>query len=144
MEEIHRNTLILTCALALGWSLAPGGAAAAEKPNVLFIAIDDMNDGITLFGEDRPFKTPNIEKLAERGVFFRRAYCASAACNPSRAAALTGLRPHKTGVYGNSTDWRGATRGHLTLPEYSGKHGYYTAGYRKPSTSSRSVTQSKF
>lgn len=59
-------------ALALGWSFAPGKAPAAPRPNVLFIVIDDMNDGITLFGEDRPFKTPNIEKLAKRGVFFSR------------------------------------------------------------------------
>lgn len=102
-----------------------------DRPNVLFIAIDDMNDGITLFGKDRPFKTPRIEALAERGVFFNRAYCASAACNPSRAAVLTGLRPHKTGVYGNKTDWRVATRGHLTIPEYFGRHGYYTAGFGK-------------
>ena len=45
-------------------------AEKEPKPNVLFIAIDDMNDGITLFGKDRPFKTPNLEKLAKRGVFF--------------------------------------------------------------------------
>lgn len=102
-----------------------------SRPNVLFITIDDMNDGVTLFGKDRPFKTPQINKLAKRGVSFSRAYCASAACNPSRAATLTGLRPHKTGVYGNATDWRRATKGHLTLPEYFGKHGYYTAGFGK-------------
>jgi len=98
---------------------------------VLFITIDDMNDGITLFGADRPFKTPNIEALAKRGVFFSRAYCASAACNPSRAAVLTGLRPHKTGIYGNGTDWRRACRGHLTVPEYFRRHGYYAAGFGK-------------
>ena len=61
-------------------------AKEVRKPNVLFIAIDDMNDGITLFGKDRPFKTPNLEKLAKRGVFF------------SRASVLTGKRPHLSGV----------------------------------------------
>lgn len=102
-----------------------------NKPNVLFITIDDMNDGISLFGKDKPFKTPQIEALAKRGVFFSRAYCASPACNPSRAATLTGLRPHKTGIYGNKTDWRGATIEHSTIPEYFRKHGYYTAGFGK-------------
>ncbi|MDG2383010.1 MAG: sulfatase [Pirellulaceae bacterium] len=106
-------------------------ALATSPPNVLLITIDDMNDGISLFGHDRPFKTPHIEQLATRGVFFRRAYCVSAACNPSRAATLTGLRPATTGVYGNATDWRNATKGRLTLPEYFGKYGYHTAGFGK-------------
>ncbi len=102
-----------------------------KKPNILFISIDDMNDGISLFGKNRPFQTPNIEALAKRGVFFTNAFCASPACNPSRTATLTGLRPHKSGVYGNQTDWRNATKGHLTLPEYFGENGYYTAGFGK-------------
>ena len=102
-----------------------------QKPNVLFITIDDMNDDITLFGKDRPYKTPAIESLAKRGVFFNRAYCASPACNPSRASTLSGLRTHKTGIYGNKTDWRKAIGDHLTLPEYFGKHGYKTAGFGK-------------
>ncbi len=104
---------------------------ADAPPNVLFIAVDDMNDGITLFGEDRPYKTPHIRALSRRGTSFSRAYCASAACNPSRAAILSGKRPHNTGIYGNNTDWRAATKGVLTLPEYFGRHGYHTAGFGK-------------
>ncbi len=123
MKNLPVIFFLLLCAILQGEEV--------RKPNVLFIAIDDMNDGITLFGEDRPFKTPHIRALARRGVFFSRAYCASAACNPSRAAILSGRRPHNTGVYGNSTDWRAATRGGLTLPAYFGKHGYYTAGFGK-------------
>jgi arylsulfatase A-like enzyme len=103
-----RNRSCLGLVLSL---LLTGNAWATDtKPNVLFIAIDDMNDGITLFGKERPFKTPNIERLAERGVFFSRAYCSSPACNPSRASVLTGKRPHNTGVYGNKTDWRSVGR----------------------------------
>ena len=90
-----------------------------------------MNDDITLFGKDKPYKTPAIESLAKHGVFFNRAYCASPACNPSRAATLSGLRTHKTGIYGNKTDWRSAIDNHLTIPEYFGKHGYITAGFGK-------------
>ena len=106
-------------------------AGEESKPNVLFIAIDDMNDGITLFGKDRPFKTPNLEKLAKRGVFFSQAYCSSPACNPSRASVLTGKRPHLSGVYGNKTNWRKACREVATLPEYFRTHGYRAEGYGK-------------
>ena len=97
MKNLPAIFFLLLCALL--------NAEEESKPNVLFIAIDDMNDGITLFGKDRPFKTPNLEKLAKRGVFFSRAYCSSPACNPSRASVLTGKRPHLTGVYGNKTNW---------------------------------------
>ena len=113
------------------WLCLAVGALAETRPNVLFIAIDDMNDGITLFGKDRPFKTPNMERLAKRGVFFSRAYCASPACNPSRASILTGKRPHLTGVYGNKTDWRSACRDVATIPEYFRSHGYHVEGYGK-------------
>jgi arylsulfatase A-like enzyme len=124
-----RNRSCLGLVLSL---LLTGNAwATAPQPNVLFIAIDDLNDGITLFGKDRPFKTPNIERLAERGVFFSRAYCSSPACNPSRASVLTGKRPHNTGVYGNKTDWRSACRDVATIPEYFRQHGYHAASYGK-------------
>jgi len=106
-------------------------ASAKPKPNVLFIAIDDMNDGITAFGKDRPFKTPNIENLTKRGVFFTHAYCSSPACNPSRASILTGKRPHNSGVYGNKTDWRKACRDVVTIPEYFRLNGYHVEGYGK-------------
>ena len=56
----------------------------AERPNVLFIAIDDMNDWTTLFDDRNPIQTPNLKRLAERGCFFTQAYCASPGCNPSR------------------------------------------------------------
>jgi arylsulfatase A-like enzyme len=119
--------------LIAGAVLPPLAAAQApaSHPNVLFIAIDDMNDGITLFGKDRPFKTPNLERLAGRGVFFSHAYCSSPACNPSRASILTGKRPHRTGVYGNKTDWRNACRDAATIPEYFRQHGYHVEGYGK-------------
>ena len=117
--------------LAAFFCCSPHPALATSPPNVLLITIDDMNDGISLFGPDRPFKTPHIEQLATQGVFFRRAYCVSAACNPSRTATLTGLRPATTGVYGNATDWRNATKDQVTLPEYFGKYGYHTAGFGK-------------
>ncbi len=102
-----------------------------DRPNVLFIAIDDMNDWTTLFDPDNPIKTPNLEKLAARGVFFSRAYCSSPACNPSRSSIMTGTRPHKTGIYGNASDWRGALPDATTLQQYFGGQGYYVGGAGK-------------
>jgi len=66
----------------------------AEKSDVLFIAIDDMNDWTTLFDSDNPIKTPNLMRLAERGTFFTHAYCAVPACTPSRTAILSGYSPN--------------------------------------------------
>jgi arylsulfatase A-like enzyme len=140
-DNVKSETLFMKSLLAvvLG-TLLPGGqmplASASEgtpaaRPNVLFIAIDDMNDGISLFSKNRPFKTPNLERLASRGVFFSRAYCSSPACNPSRASILTGKRPHRTGVYHNAADWRNACRNVTTLPEFFRQHSYHTESYGK-------------
>ena len=79
-----------------------------SRPDVLFIVIDDLNNWISLLDQDAPIATPNLERLARRGMLFTCAYCASAACNPSRVATLTGLRPSSSGVYGNRSDWRRA------------------------------------
>ncbi|SVE12965.1 uncharacterized protein METZ01_LOCUS465819, partial [marine metagenome] len=65
-------------------------AKPTGKPDVLFIVVDDMNDWISLLDPKAPIKTPNLERLAHRGMLFRKAYCISAACNPSRAATMTG------------------------------------------------------
>jgi len=100
-----------------------GGFSA---PNVLFIAIDDMNDWTTLFDESNPIKTPHIERLAERGTFFSQAYCNSPACNPSRASVLSGVRPSTSGVYGNNSDWKRALSNATILPQRFKEHGYQT------------------
>jgi arylsulfatase A-like enzyme len=102
-----------------------------KKPNVLFIAIDDMNDWTTLFDKDNPIKTPNIERLAERGVFFNHAYCTSAACNPSRAAIMTGISPYNSGVYGNHDAWRKLVPDAITFPRYFMQNGYSAKGSGK-------------
>lgn len=102
-----------------------------DKPNVLFITVDDMNDWTTLFDKDNPIKTPNIDRLAKRGVFFSRAYCSSAACNPSRASVMTGTRPHKTGIYGNKSDWRNALPKIKTIQRHFKDNGYFVCGAGK-------------
>ena len=95
------SLLIIVCALFLNIEVR-----CEKKPNVIFIVIDDMNDWISLLNSDSPIKTPNLERLAGKGMLFTNAYCPSPACNPSRVSVLTGLRPSSSGVYGNNSDWR--------------------------------------
>ena len=106
-------------------------AADVKKPDVVFIGIDDLNDWITLLDPKAPIKTPNLERLAKRGLLFTKAYCASPACNPSRVALLTGKRPWSTGVYGNASDWKKALADVLTLPQAFGLEGGRVAGAGK-------------
>ena len=102
-----------------------------KKPDILFIAIDDMNDWTTLFDEGNPIQTPNLKRLAERGCFFTRAYCTSPACNPSRTAIMSGLRPTTSGVYGNAQAWREKIPNAVMLPQYFKESGYVTKGAGK-------------
>ncbi|MCH7729084.1 MAG: sulfatase [Planctomycetes bacterium] len=98
------------------------------RPNVLFIAVDDLNDWIGCLEGHPQTKTPNIDRLANRGVLFTRSYCAAPACNPSRAALLTGIRPSTSGVYYNAQSWRKALPNAVTLPQLFMKHGYRVVG----------------
>lgn len=122
---------LATCwILLLGFSLVH--AADSKKPNVLFIAIDDLRDWVHYLGVYPQVKTPNLDRLAARGVAFTRAYCAAPLCNPSRAALLSGLRPGSTGIYNNNVDWRKIIPTDLpTLPLQFKQHGYYVAGAGK-------------
>ena len=106
-------------------------SGARSAPDVLFIVIDDMNDWISLLDSDSPIKTPNLERLADRGMLFTKAYCASPACNPSRAATLTGIRPTTSGVYGNKSDWRGAMPQRKTIMNRYQDAGYVVKGAGK-------------
>lgn len=102
-------------------------AEAGRKPNVLFIAVDDLRDWTGYFDTHPQVKTPNMDRLAARGVAFERSYCASASCNPSRTALMTGLRPSSTGVYNNNHDWRKIVPENVVpLQAHFRNHGYAT------------------
>ena len=105
--------------------------AEEVKPNVLFVVIDDMNNNISLLDPKSPIKTPNLKRLAERGTLFTRAYCISAACNPSRVATLTGLRPSTSGVYQNASNWRKALPKRKTIMQQFQAAGYAVYGAGK-------------
>ena len=110
---------------------AESNAGLPRRPDVLFIAIDDLNDWITLLDRDAPIETPNLHRLAKQGMLFTRAYCASPACNPSRTAVLTGLRPTTTGVYGNKSNWFSAMPNRLTIMQQFSRAGYHVRGAGK-------------
>jgi arylsulfatase A-like enzyme len=101
---------------------------AERPPNVLFIAIDDLNDWVGCL-DGRPWaKTPNIDALAQRGTVFTNAHCQAPLCNPSRTSLLTGLRPSTTGVYGLLPGIRAvaALKDRRTLPQAFAARGYWT------------------
>lgn len=99
-----------------------------KKPNVLFIAIDDLNDWVGYLGGHPQAKTPNIDKLIKKGIGFTKAYTVAPQCNPSRVGLLTGLYPSNTGVYGNRNNFRKNLPAQITLMQYFKANGYKTMG----------------
>ncbi len=103
----------------------------ARRPNVLFIAVDDLNDWVGVLGGHPQAATPNIDRLVKRGMLFTHAYCAAPACNPSRVALMTGIRPSTSGVYTNGDAWRPKLPDAVTLPQHFMQHGYTALGSGK-------------
>ncbi len=99
----------------------------AASPNVLMISVDDMNDWVGALGHESA-QTPNIDRLAARGMLFTNAHAPSPKCNPSRTAILSGLRPSTTGIYGNSEWWKPNFPDLVMMPRYFKDSGYYAAG----------------
>jgi arylsulfatase A-like enzyme len=111
--------------------LACHPAHADVRPNILFIAIDDLNDWVHHLGGHPQTKTPHIDRLAARGVTFTNAHCSAPVCNPSRVALCTGQRPSTTGIYDNNHDWREIIPQEITLPLYLKRQGYHVGGAGK-------------
>lgn len=123
MTSLLRSIAFIAAALIS--SLA---VSAADKPDVLFIAIDDLNDWIGCLNGHPQVKTPHIDALAARGMLFTNAHCQSPLCNPSRASLLLSLRPSTTGIYGLAPGFRrlDTYKDRVTIPQHFAANGYAT------------------
>lgn len=138
MNCVHRATVLksmtnipivfVTIVVACFWLVQ--AVAATERPNVLFIAVDDLRPELGCYGNPI-VKTPNLDRLATRSVVFDRAYCQQAVCSPSRTAMLTGLRPDTTKVWDLKTHFRAAQPDCVTLPQLFKSNGYHTSALSK-------------
>lgn len=121
---------ILAC-LFIGPASFADDFGDSERPNVLFISVDDLNDWIGCMKGHPQAKTPNIDRLAESGMLFTNAHCPAPACNPSRSAIMTGISPHVSGIYDNRQKMRELLPNAELIPSYFSRHGYWSAGSGK-------------
>jgi arylsulfatase A-like enzyme len=126
---MQRRILFFLLAVALSSNL--NSARAADRPNVLFIAIDDLNHWVGYLGRNPQTRTPNIDRFASSGVAFTKAYCTAPACNPSRASLMSGQRPSTTGCYLNEQNWRPGIKQDKLLNSQFVKAGYNVYGAGK-------------
>jgi arylsulfatase A-like enzyme len=127
-DHLLRIFLLVFFCFCLG---AEGAETKPVRPNVLFIAVDDLNHWVGYLGRNRQTLTPNMDRLSKRGVWFTRSYCAAPVCNPSRAALMSGLRPGASGVYDNQENFQPVILTDITLTTQFRKAGYYVCGAGK-------------
>ncbi|MCK4911016.1 MAG: sulfatase-like hydrolase/transferase, partial [Thermodesulfovibrionales bacterium] len=132
MSISRRNFIKLsTASLAMGAmpQFAFSSSLPSSRPNVLFIAIDDLNDWVGCMGGHPDARTPNIDKLSKRGVLFTNAHTSAPICGPSRTSLMTGLKPSTTGQYHNHPLFRhpdspDILKNAITIPQHFMKHEY--------------------
>ena len=121
-----RLLILMWVMIAVG--LPRATTAEPRRPNVLMIAVDDLNDWVGCLQGHPQVRTPHIDSLAARGTVFTNAHCQAPLCNPSRASLLTGLRPSTTGIYALQPGIRAVAKlkEHVTLPQTFTQAGYHT------------------
>ncbi|WP_422080394.1 sulfatase [Ulvibacterium sp.] len=124
MKKIYRYIGILILVLSCQEE-GKVGKTTVKKPNVLFIAVDDLRPELGAYGSKIAI-TPNLDALAGEGLLFENAYCQQAICSPSRASLMTGARPETIGVIENYTYFRDANPHIITLPQHFRNNGYET------------------
>jgi len=126
----RRNFLALSAAAAALPAIPESTRAAQSRPNVLFIAVDDLRPQLNCYG-NKQIVSPNIDRLAREGLLFERTYCQQAICAPSRVSVLSGLRPDSTKIYDLNTPLRKALPDVLSLPQHFRNNGYETLSIGK-------------
>jgi iduronate 2-sulfatase len=127
MEQDMKPLVAIAVVLFL---ISAEALAADSKPNVLFIAVDDLRPELGCYGAP-VVQSPNIDKLASKGLLFNRAYCQQAVCSPSRASLMTGRRPDSTKVYDLVTHFRTALPDVVTLAQHFKNNGYHAQALGK-------------
>ena len=125
-----RNAIRMILGILVACSMASPLWAEPRRPNVLFIAVDDLRPELGCYGREQ-MHTPAIDRLAATGTLFERAYCQQAVCNASRASLLSGCRPTTTKVVANNINLRTMLPDVVTLPQHFKQHGYHTASVGK-------------
>ena len=121
----------ISTSLLSGFVLLSGWASFGAPKNILFIAVDDLRPELACYGVDG-VKTPNLDRLAETGTLFQRAYCQQAVCGASRLSIMGGLYPTRTGEHTYHVEgWRKRHPDLLTMNQHFGKNGYTTVGLGK-------------
>ncbi len=125
------GVLLAAVTVVTGAGGAESAPAKSKQPNILLIIADDLNNWVGPMMGNAQAKTPNLDKLAARGVTFRNAQCPAPLCNPSRAAFMSGLRPSTTGIYHNQQVWMPHIGRGLCINDYLRKFGYTSLGAGK-------------
>ena len=128
------SALLICCLLVAGMVFTEEKLHAADRPNVLFIAVDDLNDWVGAFDGNIQMKTPHMDALVDEGAMvFSRAHCPAPVCCPSRTAIISGFMPSRSGIYRNQHYIFDSEiiQQHATLPEYFAQQGYTTLGMGK-------------
>ncbi|MEQ6120615.1 sulfatase [Reichenbachiella sp. MALMAid0571] len=131
LNRISLFFLLICCFLIFGSTTLSLAGEGNKKPNVLFVIFDDLNDWEGVLKGHPQALTPNIDRLAKKGVLFTNAHCAGVMCNPSRASVITGLRPTTTGIYTNNDTPFDLYKNKQTLNKHFKENGYYVAGAGK-------------
>lgn len=124
-----KNRLLIAL-FSFAFAVQGMSAIAQERPNILFISVDDLRPSMGCYGDSLAI-TPNMDRLAARGLQFNRAYCQVAVCNPSRASLMTGMRPDKLGVWTLPVHFREAKPDAVTIPQWFRKFGYTAVSHGK-------------